>query len=96
MNFMNFTSFHLIPRSFVKNNFISFHFTSLVEERVTFHFISFHVNFVTMPFTSFQLTNFSDEMQSLGFYCDVEKKEIQREHFLDDPDDLSEPRSQDL
>ena len=49
-----------------------------------------------MPFTSFQLTNFSDEMQSLGFYCDVEKKEIQREHFLDDPDDLSEPRSQDL
>jgi hypothetical protein len=23
------------------------------------------VNFVTMPFTSFQLTNFSDEMQSL-------------------------------
>ena len=31
MNFMNFTSFHLIPRSFVKNNFISFHFTSLVD-----------------------------------------------------------------
>jgi len=65
MNFMNFTSFHLIPRSFVKNNFISFHFTSLVEESVTFHFISFHVNFDTIPFTSFQLTNFSDEMQSL-------------------------------
>jgi hypothetical protein len=56
MNFMNFTSLHLISRTSVKHNFINFHFTSLVKSEVnlsfhfispegadlTFHFISFH------------------------------------------------------
>ncbi len=39
LNFINFTSFHLVPRSLVKNNFINFHFTSTVEEVVDYESI---------------------------------------------------------
>ncbi len=64
---MNFTSFHFIARSFVKNNGINFHFTSPVEKWVTFHFISFHLKLETLHFISFQFTNFSDELKTLNF-----------------------------
>jgi hypothetical protein len=62
---MNFTSFHLISRLLMKNNFINFHFTRPGEKWQTFHFI--FISFAD-EMKLFHFTNFSNEMQSLKFF----------------------------
>ncbi len=55
LNFMNFTSFHLISRSLVKNNSINFHFTSTVEKwgNLSFLFLLFEaLHFISCHFIS--------------------------------------------